>query len=133
MDSTSVIIAFSGSYVVYLNGADGVTFRYLTIKNTATFDFQAVHFENGATNNMLFHNVLQASASTYTSSYYSVVYSYYSGDHDNSFIGNRILNGGTGIYLNQNGNALIQDNNRNVYDSIQSEQSNRPTHCKDPN
>jgi parallel beta-helix repeat protein len=109
MDSSSVILQYSGSNVIYLNGADGVTIRHMTIRQTSSS--YVVYIDNGANENMLYHNKLENTTTTSTSSYYSVVYSDYSTNNDNSYVGNLMLNGSYGIYFSGNDdNPLVKDN-----------------------
>ncbi len=111
-DSTDVILNYGASstadnWVVYLNGADYVAFKHMTIKSTATGNYgRVVVIENGAEYCEFSNNVIESV--TATSSYACPVYS--SGSNDNYFIlrNNNILNGYYGLYLRGSSTSSLE-------------------------
>jgi hypothetical protein len=99
-DSTQVRIQAAGSaaanYTIRFNGADYVTFRNMTIRNTDATNGRVVEFVNGANYNGLISNHMESGG--FSSSTTSVVYDGTSLNHFNSFIGNYMKGGYYSIY-----------------------------------
>jgi hypothetical protein len=101
-DSSSVIINFNpisatNNYVVRLNGADYIKFKYLTISNPNATLGRVVELTNSASNNEFSNNVIQAALSTTSTT--AGIYSYNTIDNKNLFANNLITGGYYGIYL----------------------------------
>ena len=101
-DSSSVIINFNpisatNNYVVRLNGADYIKFKYLTISNPNATLGRVVELTNSASNNEFSNNVIQAALSTTSTS--AGIYSYNTIDNNNLFANNLITGGYYGVYL----------------------------------
>ncbi|MFM9944787.1 MAG: CARDB domain-containing protein [Bacteroidia bacterium] len=104
-DSTSVILKYSPAYydtnyVVQLKGADGITFRYMTIQSTSTGSYSGIFdIRGGALNNTIYKNIIVGPNSNSSSTYYSLIYSGQDAD-DNLHIKNNIFkNGSYAMYL----------------------------------
>jgi parallel beta-helix repeat protein len=85
------------SATVMLDGADGITFRNLTIK-TVQPNHPAVHFKNGAHCNAFEECVLEGITTTNTSTSMATVYSQGSQNNNNTFVSNTIKKGSYGLY-----------------------------------
>ncbi len=101
-----------------LNGADGITFKNLTIK-TVQAPYRAVEFSGGATCNTFLQCQLEGVTTTSSSTAQSIVLSTSSQDHNNHFINNTFTNGAYGLYWDGGGatTGAIIDNNifQNAY------------------
>jgi parallel beta-helix repeat protein len=99
-DSTDVTVTYSASqtnnYVIYLNGADWVRIRNITVETTNPSG-KALVLNNGATHNIVFGSIIKAMPSTSNSS--AAIYSGDGVDSYNSFIYNDILNGYYGVFM----------------------------------
>ncbi|MCC6721588.1 MAG: hypothetical protein IT243_05255 [Bacteroidia bacterium] len=104
-DTTSVILTYASAYwdtnyVVYLDGADGVTFRYMTLAATSTYDYnQIFKINNGANNNTIYKNVLEAPNTNLGTTDNAIIFSDNSADNDLLIKENHIKNGDYAIYL----------------------------------
>lgn len=105
-DSLAVTLTYNSTqwdsnYVVLLDGADGVTFRKMTVKSTNTNYARVFDFKNGSDYNILTGLKIEGPVFTYSSSEIALVYSDNGNvsDHYNEFTGNTFLNGGHGIML----------------------------------
>ncbi|MEQ9188752.1 MAG: T9SS type A sorting domain-containing protein, partial [Cryomorphaceae bacterium] len=118
-NDASIVYASTGSadnYVVYLNGADWISFRDLTIRNNATYLYgTAVRIENGAEHATFDGCHIRAGDYPYTGNLLSAVYA--SGvNHNLTLTNNMIEKGGYGIYLwgssttNQVEDVVIENN-----------------------
>ncbi|MBL0007837.1 MAG: right-handed parallel beta-helix repeat-containing protein [Saprospiraceae bacterium] len=85
------------SATVMLDGADGITFRKLTIK-TVQANYPAVQFKNGAHCNTFKECILEGIATTNSSTSMATVYSHGSQNNNNVFLANTIKKGSYGIY-----------------------------------
>ncbi len=116
--NTDVIITYSASvtydYVIKLNGADYIKFKYLSIQITGTASYPyVIVFTNGADNNLLDHNILTGTSGSldgaiiYTSGSYN--------NHYNQFTNNLFQNGSYGFYYwgktSSVANGLVISNN----------------------
>ncbi len=106
-DKSEVLVTFPSStsaidnYVVYLDGADYITFKDISFERTGTNTNGAViDFSNGATNNNFLGNKFSGVISGSTSVYASVVISSSAAiDSNNYFYNNEIENGSYGVNL----------------------------------
>lgn len=106
-DSSKVILNGSGrpfETAVNLDGADFINFKQLTIQ-VAGENNVVVSFLNGANNNSFVNCVLKNIETTQKSSNYSVVYNDDFDNNNNTFKGNRFLNGSYGAYWVGNNSA----------------------------
>ncbi len=114
-DSSLVTLSFGTSYsayeVVYLDAAQWVTFRHMTIKSTSSSTAtRAVTLDNGTSNVDFFHCVLESASTTNTNDYYNcLVYNDQSGLNI-SFAGNRFKNGSVAMYTYGNTNLSLTGN-----------------------
>jgi hypothetical protein len=99
-DSTDVTISYNASqtnnYVIFLNGADWVRIRNITVEATNPSG-KVLVFNNGATHNIVFGNIIKAAPSTSNSS--AAIYSNDGVDSYNTFMHNDILNGYYGVFM----------------------------------
>lgn len=89
----------SDNYVVYLNGADGVTFRHMTISARHNTYGRVVLIDNESHNASFLNNVISGVNTTSTSSNNYLVYGNSSLDTAALFRNNYFLNGSVGLYL----------------------------------
>ncbi len=99
-DSTQVVLQYPGDYVLQINGADGLTFRYLTFKRTGSEDApplstKVIDIKGGADYITIEHNLLQGKQNDI------VIYSYgesptFTNDH-HVYRNNSLLGGGIGF------------------------------------
>ncbi len=87
---------FSG-HALTLDGADGLTFRNLTIQSTSS-SYHALEVRNEANCNTFDNCVIEVPATTSTNVAQSVIYSSGYTDTANVFVHNTILNGSYGVY-----------------------------------
>ncbi len=104
MDSSLVSLKDSAltlqeNYVVYLNGADGVTFRHMTLRAVGSNYARVIWINNEASNNRFLNNRLQGSSLNSTASTNAIVYAESTMDTANHFKNNYFLNGAFGLYL----------------------------------
>jgi hypothetical protein len=97
-DSTLVTLTSSTTYPVYLNGADYVTFRKMTLQTTAAS--YVIYFLNTCVGNRVENCRLIGQSISSTSTSYALVYNSTTATNDanNEFRNNRFLNGTYGIY-----------------------------------
>ncbi|NUM31917.1 MAG: right-handed parallel beta-helix repeat-containing protein [Bacteroidetes bacterium] len=105
-DTTKVTLTYASSYydtnyVVYLDGADGITFRYMTISATSPYSYNRIfNLRNNAHNNTIYKNVLIAPNTNYAADENSLIYSENSDDNNLLINNNHFKNGDYGVYLN---------------------------------
>ncbi len=95
-----------------LDGADGLSFRNLTIK-TVQLPYHALEFKNGANCNSFINCLFEGMSTTSTSISQATVYSSTSPNTDDHFDGNTIKNGSYGIYWDGGANttgSVIKNN-----------------------
>jgi parallel beta-helix repeat protein len=104
-DSTAVVLEYGSSlydsnYVVQLNGADGVTFRYMTISATSSSNYNHVFdIRGGAKNNTIYKNIIEGTNTTNSTSDNALIFSGQDTD-DNLWIkDNHFKNGDYAMYL----------------------------------
>ncbi len=99
-DSTQAVLQHSGDFVLQINGADGLTFRYLTFKRTGSADApplstKVIDIKGGADYITLEHNLLQGKQNDI------VIHSYGESpllaNNHHAYRNNSILGGGIGI------------------------------------
>jgi hypothetical protein len=99
-DSTDVLLSFattsSANYTIFLDGADYIAFKNMTIESQGS-NSRTVVLAGGANHNTFESNVIKASTSS--SSQSAVIYSSGSDDEFNTFRYNKIMNSYQGIYL----------------------------------
>lgn len=104
-DSTKVTLQFGSSYsdtnyVVCLNGADGITFRYMKIKATSGSNYNRVFDIRGkAYNNTINKNIIEGPNTNWADSRNALIFSGQDADDYLQIIDNIIKNGDYGIYL----------------------------------
>jgi hypothetical protein len=127
-DSSLVTITNLGinAHTIVLNGADGVTFKDMTVKSVNTSFRHVVLFSGGAHCNRFEGNTFKGFQSTATANTSAVIRSTAGLDTANVFINNRLLDGSYSFHLTGNGggitNTLISGNHlepyyRGVYNS----------------
>jgi parallel beta-helix repeat protein len=105
-DSSSVILTFNANsnanYTVFLNGADGIQFRKLTLEASNGTYSRVLHLDNGVKCHVLSHSVLQGSAGPFSSNERTLVYSTGAGAADSSIqiLQNRLVGGSYSVFLN---------------------------------
>ena len=106
LDSTSVTLRYNSTYydsnyVVFFRGASGITFRHMTITALNGSYGHVFQFEEGASYNALYNNVINGVNTASTSTEMAAVYSGNSSfaDEYNEFAYNIIENGSYGMYL----------------------------------
>ncbi|MCF8297939.1 MAG: right-handed parallel beta-helix repeat-containing protein [Saprospiraceae bacterium] len=122
-DSSTVILQYAGTatadnFVVFLDGANFITFKNITIKNTTASTYgRVVVFGNGASNNAFLNNIIESVVSTSTNT--ACFYSGTTIDEYNSIANNVIKNGYYGIYFDGSSSAIELNNyvaNNNISD-----------------
>ena len=122
-DSTAVVLQFSSNstdnYTVDLKGADGITFRNMTIQATDLSFGRVLSIGDSANNNRIENCILQGINTSGFDDNLAVIYSGTSLDINNSFVNNSILNGSAGMFYGGLNSTLagletgtIIDNNR---------------------
>jgi hypothetical protein len=106
-------------HTLLLNGADWMRFRNMTIQGTGASYARVVTFATAATNNIFEGNTIRTNPTTSTSNYLCNVYAYYSGDNDNQFIDNDLLNGGYGTYIYGSGTGGLLSGWKMINNRIQ--------------
>lgn len=120
-DSSLVTITNLGinAHTIVLNGADGVTFKDMTLKSVNTSFRHVVLFSGGAHCNRFEGNTFKGFQSTATASSSAVIRSTAGLDTATVIIGNRILDGSYSIHLVGNGggvtNTVITQNRLEPY------------------
>ncbi len=97
-------------HTLLLNGADWIRFRNMTIQGLGTSYARVVTFQASANDNIFEGNTIQTVPTTSTSNYLCNIYSYYTGDNNNQFINNDILNGGYSAYIYGSGTTTLLAN-----------------------
>jgi parallel beta-helix repeat protein len=101
MDSTDVIVinnsSTSGNYTWYMDGADFIRVKHITIEATNTITGYALVFANEASNNIFESNIIKGAQGTTTAS--AAIYSDDDKDNYNTFRFNSIENGYYGVYM----------------------------------
>lgn len=104
-DSTKVTLQYNATtsdsnYVVRLDGADGITFRYLRLKSTSSSNYSRVFEIRGkALYNTILKNIIEGPATTYGSSINALIFSGSDADDYLQIKDNSIRKGDYGIYL----------------------------------
>jgi parallel beta-helix repeat protein len=104
-DSSLAVLTFgsslsSANYTLFLNGADWIRFRKLTLRATGSSFGRVVVISGGALNNIFENNVLQGVASSSASLINrTVFYSDSGNDHQLVLRNNRFLQGTYGLFL----------------------------------
>ena len=110
-DSTRVILQYPAgylNYVIWLHGADFITFKGMTLKNT-NYNYQIVAgITNNANNNTFKNNIIEGSTCPNTGSYGSLIYSENSNDNDLQIINNIFKYGSMGVYLQGNSSSNLE-------------------------
>lgn len=107
LDSSSVNLNFTptssnNNYVVFFNGADGITFRNLTLESSASSSWSTVVRLEGGNDNIILSNnrLIGRSTSSSSSNYYVIQKTSSNGRLRNlRVINNNIINGSAGVYL----------------------------------
>ncbi len=105
------------NYTVFLNGADHITFKNLTLAARGTSYANVVKYYNNATYNTFYHNMLSGMNTTSTSTNMAVVYSPSGAgmcDSVITFDGNIVEYGSYGLYLYGQGSAIGQLENKTM-------------------
>lgn len=84
-------------HTVVLDGADGVTFKNLTLK-TLQSAYHAVEFKNGANCNTFESCIIEGVVTTSTSTSQATIFSNGAQNNNNTFTGNTIKNGSYGLF-----------------------------------
>lgn len=113
-DTTKVTLTYGSSYsdtnyVVFLDGADGVTFRYMTIISTSSSNYNRIFsLKNVAENNTIYKNVLEAPNTSYYTDNNALIYSQTSPDNYLLISENHFKNGDYGIFMNGSGGSSYE-------------------------
>ncbi len=120
MDSTDVNIVYSANssknYVLYLNGADWVRIRNISIEATSSSAGRALVLGNGATHNIIYGNIIKGATGVSTAT--AAVYSGGGLDGYNTFMHNDLLNGYYGIYMKGGSSTSLENGNVFKYNNI---------------
>jgi CARDB len=121
-DSTKVILTYGSSnsstnYVIWLDGADGVTFRHMTLENkTVNYYKIVVKLSNGANNNVLSNNYIFNNDTSSTTSSQALVNNEGTTDDNFCLIDNLLERGSIGYFgegaFSAHDNGLHIRNNR---------------------
>ncbi|HPS26199.1 MAG TPA: hypothetical protein PK269_01235, partial [Bacteroidales bacterium] len=119
-DYNDVVLQYAAStaydnYTVFLNGADHITFKNISLAARGASYANVVRYSGNATYNTFFHNLLSGMSTTSTSTNLAVVYSPSGAgmcDSVITFDGNIVENGSYGIYLYGQGSAIGQLENK---------------------
>ncbi|MFC2096296.1 right-handed parallel beta-helix repeat-containing protein [Bacteroidota bacterium] len=108
-DSSLVIITSGSSDIIYLNGADYITFDKLTVEQNGYG--RCVRLQNESNHNNFLNCQFIGRETTSTSNSYSVIYSSTDIDSSNTFENNLVQNGSYGIYFNGAGTSSLEKGN----------------------
>jgi len=103
-DTTSVTLQYNSTfvdtnYVVQLNGADGITFRYLKIKALSTTNYCRIFdIKNRSEKISIYKNILEATNTSYGDIRNALIYFYNSANHGLFVKDNNIKNGDYALY-----------------------------------
>jgi parallel beta-helix repeat protein len=110
-DSTDVVLTYSANstnrYTLQLNGADGITFRNITMSSINNSYGTVLDIRGGANNITIRNNQLLGRVTTSSSTNMAVIFSGNDKDDNNHFINNKIVNGSYGIYAQGKGSNAI--------------------------
>lgn len=99
-DNTKVRLHFEGTnaknYIVQLDGADYITWRYMTLEKTGSSYHTIIEMLNGTDYNIIENNIIWTSVENSSD---ELIYSSNSKDEHNQFLNNHLIGGGEGIYL----------------------------------
>lgn len=114
-DSTKVILdygsaSWSNNYVLWFDGADGITFRKMTISNSSSFYRRVIFIESSANDLEFRNNIILNGDSTGTSTSSALIYNESSADHNLCLINNHLLRGSFGYY----GRGSFSDPDQNL-------------------
>jgi hypothetical protein len=102
-NKADVVLSFNATstvmHTLMLNGADWMRFRNMTIQGLGATYARPVTIQGASTNNIFEGNTIQTNPTTSVSTNICNIYCYYSGDHDNQFINNDILNASYSTYI----------------------------------
>jgi len=120
-DSTKVKLttssaSWSNNYLIWLDGADGITFRKMTLENVSTWYKNVVKLSNGADYNELSNNIIQNNDSLSSSSGYALVYNESTGDHHFCLVNNRLVKGSYGYYAR--GSSSDHDRSTRIHGNL---------------
>ena len=101
LDSSKVTITNLGidAHTVTISGADGLTFRHLTIESVNPAYRRVIEYNGNADCNTFENNHLKGYEGTSGSAIYAVVYSNTSADYGNLFQNNLITHGSYSLYI----------------------------------
>lgn len=119
-DTTKVFLEYGSyrsdsNYVVKLAGADGITFRYMTISATSGSNYNRVFDISGkAYNNTIYKNIIEGPNTSYGSSNNALIFSGQDADDNLLIKDNHIKNGDYAIYLYGYASSAPYINERNL-------------------
>ena len=111
-DSTEVILEYAANaahnYTLKLDAAQWLRFRKMTIRAAHSIYTKVIELSTGANNNRFEHNIVDANSDTRASTIYSL-------GNNNSFIGNKVYYGKTGVevkgsFANRISGTIIRGN-----------------------
>ncbi len=107
-DSSAVILSYSATnmdsnYTVYLNGADNILFKNLSLLATGTNYARVIQIDNGSNNVQLVKNHIRGKYHPGTSTYYALLYSLSGIDNDLVIQNNLFSNGSYAIFSMSSG------------------------------
>ncbi len=108
LDAAAVTITNLGvdGYPVHLDGADGITFRFLTLETVNPSFANTVRINGGADCNVFEQNEIVGYIINSSSVLYSTVYDLSGADYSNQYLSNHIQNGSYGLHLTHTGSPL---------------------------
>lgn len=114
-DSSQVILTYGANssltnYTVFLNGADYIRLRKMTIRATGIVYARAVVLQDSSNNNILENNWLESISTTSTSLNYAIVYSGADKDDNNIIRNNYFYQGSDGVFTGGT-TTLFEDGN----------------------
>lgn len=100
----------SQNWTVQLNGADGVTFRNMTLEGLSGSYCHVIDIRNFSEDNLFENNIIRAAGNNSTSTNRAVIFASSGTNNDGtSFIGNRIENGSYGFYYYGTGTTNLNE------------------------
>lgn len=119
-DSTKVTLTYgssswSNNYTIWLDSADGITFRLMTISNTSSTYARVIYISGGADYNKFNNNIIENNDSTGSTTSRVLIYNESSPDHYFCLVNNVMRRGtygyyGRGSFSNMDKMPLIQGN-----------------------
>ncbi len=133
-DSTTVILTHAATspgmnYTLYLNGADYLRFKHMSLVATSSSYARTIVLDSGAISNQFANNIIQSISTTTQSDDFAGVYSYDGVDSLNTFSDNRIIGGAYGIYLRGSAGAPLSEHQNSILNNRFIDQYYKAIYC----